>query len=123
MRRREAATVALISSAGLGVRGDPLFRGGDGDYREIPHGAPDADVLMSHVSVNYDRTAYQLDLETVLPRRRLAELASAGVIGAAADTHYSFMGASAPEQMQTQAQTLASTLHARGVNAAVLLPV
>jgi len=78
---------------------------------------------MSHVSVNYDRTGFQLDLETVLPRRRLDELVAAGEVGAAAADHYSFMGATDPKAMEAQARKLARTMLARGVDTAVLLPV
>lgn len=118
-----ARRVALISSAGLHPRDAAPFQGGDGGYRELPDAAADGDFLMSHVSVNYDRTGFQQDLETVLPRRRLRELAEAGHIGAVADTHYAFMGASAPAAMQAEARALAARLLADGVNTAVLLPV
>ena len=117
------ATVALVSSAGLGLRAEPRFRGGEGGYRELPHGAPDSDIVMSHVSVNFDRTGYQLDLETILPRRRLDDMVKHGKIGAVADTHYSFMGATDPVQMEAETAALAEKMHARGVDAAVLLPV
>ena len=61
------------------------FRGGESGYREIPHNAPASDVMMSHISVNYDRVGYQLDLEVVLPRQRLTELAEENVIGNVTD--------------------------------------
>ena len=118
-----ARTVAFVSSAGLGMRGDPPFRGGDSGYRSIGHRVDAADILMSHVSVNYDRTGFQLDLETILPRRRLDELVAAGVVGAAADEHYSFMGATDPKAMEAKAQELAQAMLAKGVDTAVLLPV
>ena len=60
---RSKRTVTLISSAGLGMRNDPPFRGGDGGYRAIAHTADASDIVMSHVSVNYDRTGFQLDLK------------------------------------------------------------
>ena len=116
-------TVTLISSAGLGVRGQKPFRGGESGYRVIPHQTPAAEILMSHVSVNFDRTGYQLDLETILPRERLQELADAGAIGAVAREHYSFMGATDPAEMEPQARELAGQLHKKGVDTAILLPV
>lgn len=115
--------VALISSAGLGLRTSPPFRGGDGGYREIPQDVPASDVVMSHLSVNYDRTAFQLSLDSIFPRQRLTELAEEGVIGAPAQMHYSFMGASSPEQLNDEARSLAATLKERGTNVALLLPV
>ena len=103
-------TVAIVSSAGLGLRSQRPFRGGEGGYRDLPHDAAPADILMSHISVNFDRAGYQLDLETILPRGRLAEFADAGVIGAVADTHYSFMGATDPGAMEADARALAAAL-------------
>ena len=47
---------------------------------------------MSHVSVNFDRTGFQRDLNVVLPRDRLDELVASGKIGGVAPEHYSFMG-------------------------------
>lgn len=116
-------TVAFVSSAGLGIRGEAPFRGGDSGYRVIGHHVEAADILMSHVSVNYDRTGFQLDLETILPRRRLDELVAAGEVGAAAEQHYSFMGATDPKAMEEEARELAQAMLARGVDTAVLLPV
>lgn len=122
-RPAQQRTVALVSSAGLGLRGQAPFRGGDNGYRTISHDADAENIVMSHVSVNYDRTGFQLDLETVLPRRRLDELVAAGEVGAAAADHYSFMGATDPKAMEAQARELARTMLARGVDTAVLLPV
>lgn len=114
--------VAVVSSAGLSARGDKLFAGGDAGYRKLPHATPGRDVLMSHVSVNFDRTGFQQDINTVLPLDRLNELAAEGVIGSVAD-HYSFMGATDPTLMQPEARRLAGLLKADGVDALVLLPV
>lgn len=116
-------TVAIISSAGLGLRSDVPFRGGEAGYRDLPQSADSADVLMSHISVNFDRVGFQLDPESVLPRKRLEEFAQAGVIGAVADTHYSFMGATDPSAMEEPARALALRMRERGVDTAVLLPV
>lgn len=120
---RRRRRVALVTSAGLHLRGDRPFLGGDGGHRELPAEAPVSDIIMSHVSVNFDRTGFQRDTEVVLPRHRLYELADSGVIGSVSDTHYSFMGAAAPEAMQADARGLARRLLERGVDTAVLLPV
>lgn len=116
-------TVAIVSSAGLALANERPFRGGENGYREIPHNAPASDVMMSHISVNYDRVGYQLDLELVLPRQRLNELADENVIGNVADTHYSFMGATDPAQMEGRARELGRRMVERGVDTALLLPV
>ena len=51
---------------------------------------------MSHISVNFDRSGFQQDLNVVFPVERLREMAADGEIGSVAD---SFMGATDPEQM------------------------
>jgi len=114
--------VAVVSSAGLMARGDRPFAGGEAGYRAIPQATPGRDVLMSHVSVNYDRTGFQQDINVVLPLDRLSELAAEGVIGSVGE-HYSFMGATDPTLMQPEARALAGRLKADGVDAVVLLPV
>lgn len=116
-------TVAIVSTAGLMMRGERPVTANDVRYRPIPHDADARDVLMSHVSVNYDRTGFQRDMNVVFPRDRLQELADAGVIGAAARTHYSAMGAVEPERLEGQTRELAARLASEGVDSAVLLPV
>jgi D-proline reductase (dithiol) PrdB len=88
--------VAIISTAGLHKRGDRPFRPGDGSYRVIPAETPANDLVMSHISVNFDRTGFQQDLNVVFPIDRLRELAAAGSVGSMAAVHYSFMGAFPP---------------------------
>ncbi|MCB1743129.1 MAG: selenoprotein B glycine/betaine/sarcosine/D-proline reductase, partial [Gammaproteobacteria bacterium] len=85
--------VALVTTAGLQVRGDLPFRAGSSDYRVIPRDTPAADIVMSHLSVNYDRTGFQEDINVVLPVDRIRELHEQGVVGALAEYDYSFMGA------------------------------
>ena len=118
--RRHAA---LVSSAGFVLRGERPLLGRDTGYRAIPSAAGDGDVLCSHVSTNFDRTGFQQDLEVMLPRRGLQALAAGGVIGVAADTHYSFMGATEPEKLEGKARELGRKLVAGGVNCVVLAPV
>lgn len=115
--------VALISTAGLQVRGDRGFSYGDGDYRVIPGDAPVGDIVMSHVSVNFDRTGFQQDLNVVFPLARLAEMAAAGEIGSVADFHYSFMGAMDPKNAAASARDLAGLLRKDRVDAVLLCPV
>ena len=122
--------VAIVSTAGLHLRDDPPFalRSGDaadfpGDYRVIPGDATAADLLMSHMSVNFDRTGFQQDWNVVFPLDRLQELAAAGRIGGVASFHYSFMGAAPPAQLETHARGLAGLLHRDGVDAVLLVPV
>ena len=115
--------VTLISTAGLIKRGDRPMTPRDARYRVIPHRLASNDLLMSHVSVNFDRVGFQRDPNVVLPRDRLDELVSDGIIGAVADEHYSFMGATEAEAFERPAQQLAERLHVQGVDSALLLPV
>jgi D-proline reductase (dithiol) PrdB len=66
--------------------------------------------LISHISINFDRTGFQKDRNVVFPLDRLNELAAEGVIGEVAPTHYSFMGATDPVQMEPHARELAGRL-------------
>lgn len=115
--------VAVISTAGLQKRSDRPFTLGANDYRVIPGDTPASDIVMSHVSTNFDRSGFQQDINVVFPLERLRELAAAGVIGSVADFHYSFMGATAPEQMAPVVQHLVPLLRADSVDAVLLAPV
>ena len=44
--------VAIVSSAGLVVRGENPFRGRDPDHRAIPSTVAAGDLLCSHISIN-----------------------------------------------------------------------
>jgi D-proline reductase (dithiol) PrdB len=115
--------VAVISTAGLHRRGDRPFRPGDGSYRVIPAETPAADLVMSHISVNFDRTGFQQDHNVVFPIDRLRELVKDGTVGEMASVHYSFMGAFPPAAAEPHAQHLAGLLKADRVDAALLVPV
>ena len=115
--------VAIVSSAGLVVRGEMPFRGRDADYRVIPGDTAAADLLVSHISINFDRTGFQEDRNVVFPVERLNELAADGAIGSVAPTHYSFMGATDPVEMEPHAREVAARLKADRVDAVILSPV
>jgi len=115
--------VAVVSSAGLLRRGERPFVSGDTDYRAIPIDTPADQILMSHVSVNFDRTAFQRDINVVFPLERLQAMARAGSIGSVAATHYSFMGASDPRGMEANARAVAGRLKSDSVDAVLLTPV
>jgi D-proline reductase (dithiol) PrdB len=72
--------VAIISTAGLHKRGDRAFDRDDGSYRVIPAETPASDLVMSHVSVNFDRTGFQQDHNVVFPIDRLRELVADGAL-------------------------------------------
>jgi D-proline reductase (dithiol) PrdB len=85
--------VAIVTSAGLHLRGDRAFTAGDPTYRVIPSSAPAGDLVQSHTSIGFDRTAVLEDVNVVYPIDRLREMVAAGRIGALAPSCYSFMGA------------------------------
>jgi D-proline reductase (dithiol) PrdB len=117
--------VALITTAGLHLRSDRAFtRETHNEYRVIPGDVSGADLVMSQFSVNFDRSGFQRDVNVVFPIDRIRELAAEGVIGSAADFHYSFMGAgSSITRYERQARELAGMLKKDGVDAALLTPV
>jgi D-proline reductase (dithiol) PrdB len=59
----------------------------------------------------------------VFPLDRLNELAADGVVGSVAATHYSFMGATDPVEMEPHARELAGRLKQDRVDAVILSPV
>ena len=115
--------VAVVTSAGLLRRGERPFVSGDTDYRAVPVETPADQILMSHVSVNFDRTAFVRDINVVFPIERLRAMAAAGTIGSVAATHYSFMGASDPRGMEANARAVAGRLKSDNVDAVLLTPV
>ena len=121
--RSTGRRVAIISTAGLHKRGDRPFRPGDGSYRVIPAETKASDLVMSHISVNFDRTGFQQDLNVVFPIDRLRELVADGTVGSMAAIHYSFMGAFPPAAAEPHARHLAGLLKADKVDAALLVPV
>lgn len=117
------ARVAIVSTAGLHRRDDRKFRGGASDYRLIPGDVDYADLAMSHVSVNFDRSGFQQDVNLAFPLELLHTLAANSEIGEVAQWHYSFMGATAPEQFLESGAEVGRLLKDDGVSAAVLIPI
>lgn len=118
--------VALITTAGLHTRTDMPFNstGNGTDYRVIAEDTNAADLVMSHVSVNFDRSGFQTDCNVVFPLLRLKELAAEKFVGSVAKFHYSFMGAIWPTtKYEAKAKELAALLKLDKVDAVVLSPV
>ena len=115
--------VAIITSAGLSLKSDDTFRPGATDYRVIPADMDSSNLIMSHMSTNYDRSGFQQDVNVVFPIDRLREMAEDGAIGSVASFHYSFMGATEPEKLEPKARELAGLLKEDRVNAVLLTPV
>lgn len=117
--------VAIVTTSGLHRRGDRPFAAGEQatDYRIIPESAKADELVMSHLSINFDRTGFQQDLNVVFPIDRLNELVPEGVIGSVADYHYAFMGAAPIRQLEPKARSLAGLLKKDHVDAVLLTPV
>ena len=115
--------VAIVSTAGLIVRGERPMLANETGYRTIAATVGDGDILCSHVSTNFDRSGFQQDLNVMLPRDRLRELEEEGGIARAAAKHYAFMGATNPRKLEDKARELGRSMLALGVNTVVLAPV
>ena len=117
--------IAIVTTAGLHTRDDRPFSGPTGmDYRVIPGDVRAGDLVMSHLSVNYDRSGFQADWNVAFPLDRLKELVRDGIVGSVADFHYSFMGAISPvTRYEPKARELAGLLKQDQVDAVLLSPV
>lgn len=115
--------VAIVTTSGIHARGDRAFEMGSSDYRIVPGDTRAADLIMSHTSVNFDRSGFQEDVNVVFPLDRLRELQSDGVVGSVSDFHYSFMGAAPIRALEPKARELAGLLKKDRVDAVLLTPV
>lgn len=117
------STIAIVSSAALHRRDDRPFRFRDTGYRLIPDDVDPADLVQTHVSVNFDRTHYQQDLNVAFPRDRLHELVETGELGAVSPWHFSVIGATSPTGLRASAYDMAQRMHNLNVDSALLVPV
>lgn len=111
-----------MSTAGLMHRGDRPFELGAADYRIIDRDDP-TDLVITHISTNFDRSGFVQDREVIFPLQGLQQMVERQHIGAVARYHYSFMGATDPTAMQPAAAQLAQTLRGDGTNVVLLTPV
>jgi D-proline reductase (dithiol) PrdB len=123
-RPLSACTLAIVTTAGLHLRDDRPFVGGDPSYRAIPSSVKQKDLLQSHSSIGFDRTLTQRDINIVFPIDRLRELVAQGEIGRLAPTNYSFMGAQRDwTKITTEtAPDVARRLTDEGVDVVLLTP-
>ena len=83
-----------------------------------------ADVVVSHVSTNFDRSAFQQDPNVWFPLDRLREMAADGEIGSVSNWHYSFMGAQPNhEALAATGEEVGRLLAADEVDVALMVPV
>nr|WP_240377587.1 glycine/sarcosine/betaine reductase selenoprotein B family protein [Bacillus piscicola] len=85
-------TVAFLTTAGVHVKEDPIFRveEGDSSLRYIPRNTRNEELMVSHT--HFDTTAADEDISAVFPLEHLRELAADGVIGSVTGTHIGMMG-------------------------------
>jgi D-proline reductase (dithiol) PrdB len=115
--------IAIITTAGLHRREDNVFTPGVGEYRVIPSNTDINNLIMSHVSTNFDRTGFQQDFNTVFPIERLQELKNSGEIAEVASYHYAFMGATPPMAFEAVAKDLVGILKSDKVTGVILVGV
>jgi D-proline reductase (dithiol) PrdB len=118
------ATLALVTSAGIHRRDDRPFGREDPSYRVIPSDAAAGELLQSHSSLAFDKTAFIRDINVVFPIDRLAELVAEGRLGRVGPRHYSLMGA-LPDLSAVRDETapaLAGRLADDGVDVVLLTP-
>jgi D-proline reductase (dithiol) PrdB len=119
----ERARVAVVTTAGLMHRGEAAWTHDNSEFRVFE--ADERDLVLGHVSQNFDRTGVNADLNVVYPLDRLNELAADGIIGSVAPRHLSFMGATydlATLKVRT-APAAATLLCDDGVDVVLLTPV
>jgi D-proline reductase (dithiol) PrdB len=116
--------VGIVTTAGLHLRGDKPFFSGDQTYRVIPSDTPASQIVQSHSSIGFDRTAFMRDVNISLPIDRLRELEAQGTIGSVASELFSFMGAArTPRTMERETgPEVARRLLADGVDVVLLTP-
>ncbi len=121
--------LALISSAGLHLPGQPPFdarnKRGDCSFRELPSNLNLADLQMSHSSSALDRAGTMADPNMAFPLDRLREMVARGEVGSLNSRHFSFMGSILfPELLiKETAPQGAAKLKENAVDAALLVPV
>jgi D-proline reductase (dithiol) PrdB len=115
--------IAILSTAALFPRsGEPLLHN-SGDYLELPASLPNSEILMSHVSINYDRSGWQRDINVAYPIDRMKELADEGVIGSVSDVNFTVMGATDPQKMLESVDSIAARVKRDQIDSVFLCPI
>jgi D-proline reductase (dithiol) PrdB len=125
--------VALLSTAGLSMKGDPPFdmdyeranpTRGDASWRRLRSDATSETIEANHLHID---TGYiERDLNVALPVDRLRELAEEGLVGEVAPTHYSIMGFQGNDTSQLETKSapeIAAAMKSEEVDLALLAPV
>ncbi len=125
--------VALLTTAGVSMRDDEPFdmeyerqnpTRGDSSYRKLRGVASANDIEANHLHID---TGYiERDLNVALPIARLGELVEEGVVGSAAQTHYSIMGFQGNDSSKLEKESapeIAKSLLSEEVDLFLLAPV
>ena len=115
--------VAIITTAAIHRHDDRPFTGHEGDYRVIPGDVDYRDLAMTHSSVNFDRSAYQQDVNVCFPLEHMRALVDSGEIGSVGEWHYSFMGSTVPFRMEAAAKEVSQLLLGDDINLVLLIPI
>jgi len=118
------ARVAIVTTAGIHLRDDAPFVRYDSTFRTIPGDVRAADLVQTHTSIGFDRTAIIEDVNVSFPIDRLRELQAEGKIGSFGPRFFSFMGAQKDlvTIAATSAPEVAGRLHDDGVEVVLLTP-
>ncbi len=120
--------VALVTTSGVHHRDQEPFNmrdtNGDPTFRVIDGSKPVSSLMITHDY--YDHTDAERDINIVFPVDRLREFKNEGLIGQAANHHYSFMGHTDGPHINTlmneTAPAVAQRLKADRVDAVILTP-
>jgi D-proline reductase (dithiol) PrdB len=121
--------VALVSSAGFVLPGQPPFddgkRGGDPTFRQIDSDTSVRILTENHRSESFDHSGLRSDPNLAFPLDRVRELRTSGRIGEVNRRHLSFMGSltAVGRFLSNTGPEAASWLVEDGVDVALLIPV
>jgi D-proline reductase (dithiol) PrdB len=118
------ARVAVVTTAGIHLRDDAPFVRYDPTFRTIPGDVRAADLVQTHTSIGFDRTAIIEDVNVSFPIDRLREMQAEGKIGSFGPRFFSFMGAQKDlvTIAATSAPEVAGLLRDDGVDVVLLTP-
>lgn len=116
--------IALVTTAGLHMRGDRPFFHGDQTYRILPEKTHPKDILQSHVSIGFDRVPVYRDINVSYPIDRLRELAASGKVASLSSIYISFMGAQRNPRhiVEETAPEVSKLLKNEGVDLVLITP-
>lgn len=113
--------LALVSSGGFYVQGQPPFEENDPSYRLISKDTASRDLRIYHHGYRDDDA--DRDPNCVFPLERLRELEAAGVIGALVAAVSFVTLYSARREVEERAPRIVAEVRALGAEAALLVPV